>query len=207
MTSGGAFSAREQVEALNEIADELRRGDLGVLALGSAAVVLRTGQRSTTTKDLDLHVFPVDDVLELEETIQEAIARLGGTMQWEPDGASITAHVPVNGREIPVEIVLGRDEFIQPGVLEDAVEGAEDLQGVLVPSWEHIVTTKAEAWFDRAGRRQEKYLADLRTIREWMDDEDESLSSDEVRRLVELRPERKHRDMMLTIGRVFEGRM
>lgn len=66
---------------------------------------------------------------------------------------------------------------------------------------------KVEAWFDRTGRERDKYLADLRSIREWMDERDGELSGDEVRRLVELRPERKRREMMLTIGRIFEGRM
>lgn len=207
MSPPGTFSAREQIEALHDLADELRKGDVGVLVLGSAAVVARTGQRSTTTKDLDLHAFPVDDVLELQSVLEDAIGRLGGSMRWEPDGASITAHVPVGGREIPVEIVLGRDEFIPPEVLEDAVDTAEEQDGVLVPSWEHLVTMKAEAWFDRTGRRRDKYLEDLRTIRDWMDEQDEGLSEGEVRRLVGLRPERKRREILLTIGRIFEGRM
>lgn len=207
MSSSGTFTAREQIEALYRLAEELQEDDVGVLALGSAAVILKTGQRSTTTKDLDLHVFPVEDILALHDTIEQAIDRLGGTMAWEPDGATITAHVPVGGREISVEIVFGRDQFIHPEVLEDAVETAEEREGVLVPSWEHIVAMKAEAWFDRTGRQQDKYLADLRSIREWMDEQDGGLSESEVRRLVELRPERKRREMMLTVGRVFEGRM
>lgn len=207
MTPPGTFSAPEQVEALDSLATELRKTGIGVLALGSAAVILRTGQRSTTTKDLDLHVFPVDDILELEDKLDDALERLGGTMQWEPDGATITAHVPTGGREIPVEIVLGRDEFISPEVLADAVETAEDRDGVLVPSWEHIVTMKAEAWFDRTGTQRNKYLADLRSIREGMDEQDEDLREDEIHRLIAFRPERKRREMALTIGRIFEGRM
>lgn len=207
MSANGEFGARDQLKALEKIADEVREEGRDVLALGSAAVVLRTGHRSTTTKDLDVHAFPVDDIVALEEDLRDAIERLGGTMQWEPDGATITAHIPVGGWEIPVEFVFGRENFIEPEVLADAVDVAEERDGVLVPSWEHIVTMKGEAWFDRTGRKREKYLQDLRTIREWMDEEGGSLSRDEVRRLVELRPQRKRREMLLTIGRVFDERM
>ena len=207
MRSHAPFSADEQLQALGTIAEELRETDLDVLAPGSAAVVLRTGQRSIVTKDLDVHPFPSDDVLDLWDGIEEAIQRLGGSVEWEPDGATITAHVPMAGRDLPVEFVLGRENFIEPEVLEDAMETAEKRERVLVPSWEHIVVMKAEAWFDRTGREQETYLRDLTDIRDWMEETGTSLQRGEVERLVELRPERKHREMMLTIGRIFENRM
>lgn len=210
MSPEGAFTAEEQLAALERIAHELEGSDLGILALGSAAVVMRTGQRGTTTKDLDLHAYPVDDILAFEDGLRDAIERLDGRMSWEPDGASITAHVPHGAREIPVEFILGREDFIEPEVLEDAVETAEtaeEHEGILVPSWEHIVTMKAEAWFDRTGQEQRKYLSDLADIRDWMAEQDLDLDQAEARRLVGLRPERKRRDMLLTIGRVFEGRI
>lgn len=204
MSSGGAFTAEEQIRALERIAGELAESGLGVLALGSAAVVLRTGQRGTTTKDLDLHAYPVDDFMQFWDALEEAVDRLGGRMDLEEDGASITAYIPHSGPDIPVEFVLGREDFIEPEVLQDAVETAEEREGILLPSWEHIVTMKAEAWFDRTGQEQRKYLGDLADVRDWMAQADRTLDRAEVQRLVELRPERKRREMMLTIGRVFE---
>lgn len=203
MSASGRFTAEEQLKALQRIAAELRATELDVLALGSAAVVLRTSQRGTVTKDLDLHAFPVQDILAFEDAIEGTVKALGGHMHWEADGASITAHVPIGGRDIPVEFVLGREDFIEPEVLEDAVEHAEDREGLLVPSWEHIVAMKAEAWFDRTGQEKRKYLEDLRDIGDWMAEHDHSIRRAEVRRVVQMRPDRKHRDMLLTIERIF----
>ncbi len=203
MTASGRFTAEEQLQALQRIAAKLRGRGLEVLALGSAAVALRTGQRGSVTKDLDLHAFPVKDILAFQDAIEGAVEALDGHMQWEADGSSITAHVPIGGREIPVEFVLGREDFIEPEVLEDAVGDAEKREGLLVPSWEHIVAMKAEAWFDRTGQEKRKYLEDLRSIGDWMAEHGQGIRRVEVRRVVEMRPDRKHREMLLTIERIF----
>lgn len=198
------FGAEEQLRMLSRIADALDQTPLGVLALGSAAVILRTGPSGTVTKDLDLHVYPTDDILAFQDALEEAIVdRLEGRMAWEPDGASLTAHVPVMGKEMPVEIILGRENFIEPEVLEDAVRTAEEQDGVLVPSWEHIVSMKAEAWFDRSIHRKEKYLEDLWEIREILEETGDTLEREEVERLVGMRPERKHPGMTRIVIRVF----
>ncbi len=200
------FSDEEQLHALSKIVEALEDTTLGVLALGSAAVVLRSGARGSVTKDLDVHVYPVEDILAFQEALEEAIVdRLGGRMAWEPDGASITAHIPTPTQEIPVEIILGREDFIDPKVLDDAVASAEEHDGVLVPSWEHIVTMKAEAWFDRSGERKRAYRLDLREIANRLEETEANLQEDAIDRLVRLRPERKRREMKKIIYRIFEN--
>lgn len=205
MTPDRMVTPDEQLQVLRALADRLRAHGRRVLALGSAAVVLRTGQVDATTKDLDVFAYPVDDVVEFEEAIREAVEKLDGSARWEPDGASITLRVPVNGQDVPVEVILGREDFIQQEVLEDAVDGAGEAEDVLVPSWEHVVAMKAEAWFDRVGEEQRKYLLDLARIADSLDGHDERLDREEIQRIVELRPERKRTEMLRTIERVFAG--
>lgn len=207
MTAGAPLTASEQLEALELIAGELFDCGYRVLALGSAAVVLHTGQRGTTTKDLDIHVHPSGEFMPLYETIEEMVEQLGGSISLEPDGASLTAHVPLRGKDVTVEIVLGREDFIEPETLEDAVEGAEERDGFLVPSLEHLVAMKAEAWFDRTGEKERKYLKDLRDLEEWLADVDETIEREEVVRLIQMRPERKRMAMRRRIERTFEDRL
>lgn len=99
---------------------------------------------------------------------------------------------------------MGRRDFIEPNVLEDAVEGAQERESVLVPSLEHLVVMKAEARFDRTGPQERKYTQDLSALREWMEREKENLDRGEIGRLVAMRPERKHDDLRRTIERMFE---
>lgn len=140
--------------------------------------------------------------MEFHDAIEAATKALKGTMKQEPDGASITLHVPVRGRDVPIELITG-GEFITPEVLADAVKTATPREGLFIPSWEHLATMKAEAWFDRTGPEKAKYLLDLANLRDLMAQEAAPLSRREVRRLVRMREDRKRREMLLTIERVF----
>lgn len=207
MTGDRLITAEEQREAVALVARELGKRGLKVLALGSVAVLLRTGVTTSSSKDIDLHPFPVEDFIHYHDAIEEAAKALHGHMKLEPDGASITMHVPIRGGDVPVELITGREDFIHPNVLADAVKSAVVREGILVPTWEHLIAMKAEAWFDRTGPEKQKYLLDLSTIRDRTGEERAPLKRRELRRLVEMREARKREEMLRTIERVFAGQI
>lgn len=201
---GRPVTDEEHRQAVQVLVRELGKGGLSILAVGSTAVLFATG-RLGMTKDADVHPFPVEDWLAYHDLLEAVLERLGGTLQLETDGASMTAHIPVRGRNVPVELIEGREDFIQPEVLADAVASSRVIDGVHVPTWEHIVTMKAEAWFDRTGSKKDKFLEDLGELRDRIQDRGASLSRSEVRRLVGMRPERKHDAMNRVVDQTFSG--
>lgn len=197
----------EQREATRLVAGELAKHGLEVLVLGSVAVLLRVGGavRTSSTKDVDMHAFPVGDVVQYWDILEASAKNLHGSMRMGTDGAAFVLHVPVQGRDVPVEIIEGNEDFIPPMVLVDAVETAIRIDGVWVPTWEHIAVMKAEAWFDRTGDMKRKYLEDLATLAGHLRPGAERLNRSELKRLVAMREERKRQDMLLTLERVFAG--
>lgn len=182
------------------IAAELHKRGFGLMALGSSAVLLKSGAVGST-KDVDVHPFHVEDVEKYWTVVEEVAHALGGHHKFEKDGASITLHIRVRGQMVPVEFIEGREDFIEPEVLADALKSAKVVDGIHVPSWEHLVAMKTEAWYDRTGEKRVKYLADLGRIRERVEAARESLKAAELERVIKLRPARKHEEMLATAFR------
>ena len=191
-------------EALRALAAHFRPHGLRILALGSSAVLLKSGMAGGT-KDIDVHPFPVGDFERYWDAVGAVAQSLGGTVKLEPDGASITMHISTPHGMAPVELIEGREDFIEPHVLKDATETAHDVDGVLVPSWEHIAAMKAEAWFDRTGEARGKYREDMVKLAARFATDGTRLHAAELERLVRLRPARKQAEMLGTLFRVFDA--
>lgn len=191
----------EHREAIRLLVEALGKHDLKVMALGSTALLLRTG-RLGTTKDVDIHAFPLEDAERSFDTLEVIARDLGGHQKLSPDGATTTLWIPVRGLMVPVGLIEGGSEFITPEVLRDAIKTATVIAGAYVPSWEHFIAMKAEAHFDRTGEAQRKYLADLTLIRDRLPI-GSRLDAKELERVIRLRPSRKHADMLATAFRIF----
>ncbi|MHB8584889.1 MAG: nucleotidyltransferase [Thermoplasmatota archaeon] len=120
-------------EAVRIVDRELAQRGFRLMALGSTALLLRTG-RLGTTKDVDLHPFPVQDFETYLDATQDLARQLGGNAILEKDGASITLNISVRGKMVSVELIEGADEWISPAILADAVKTAENVGNILVPS-------------------------------------------------------------------------
>jgi len=193
-------SAAEQLQAVKLMAALVRPLHLRVLVLGRVALLLRSGVGGAT-KDVDAHLFPAEraDQAELLEILTATIEPGGGRARIEPDGRSISVHLPVQDRLVLVEIVMGGEDWIQQDVLEDAVRTAEEIDGVMVPSLEHLYVMKAEVFVDRRDAHSvNKARQDMVRITTDLRDDGAMLDMREVRRLVLMRPKRKH-DRMLDI--------
>jgi predicted nucleotidyltransferase len=194
----GIFSPDEQRTAVEGVAEALGPLGIRVMVLGRVAM-LYLFDMGRASKDVDIHPFPMkaNDLIEVHETLEAAVQEGGGRVRWEPDGRSMTVHFPIEDREIPVEIVLGGEDWISPEVLKDAVSTGTSIEGVMVPSPEHLLAMKAEAYFDRrAEPGVERFRDDMVDIVSGASDLDVSLDLDEVRRLVLMRPERKRTVML-----------
>lgn len=193
----GPVSPAQQVEAARGVALILDPLGFHLMALGNLAFLL-LGGRPRASKDVDVHVFPVRNDKEygaLVDGLEAGLRKTGGHFRIEQDGASITAHVPVGDALVMVELIEGRPEWIAPEVLLDAVRTARRTpQGILVPTAEHLLVMKAEAYADRQGPRKAEFLQDLASIVEaffpggQIDDE-------EVERLVAMRRSGKREAM------------
>ena len=86
-------------------------------------------------------------LVEMQERLESIVKEEGGHVRWEPDGRSMTVAYPLADRLIPVEIVLGGEDWISPEVLEDAIGTGTYIDHVLVPSPEHLLVMKAEAYW------------------------------------------------------------
>lgn len=197
------ISDAEHREALRALAAEFAKHGIRIMALGSSAVLLKSGMAGGT-KDIDVHPFPVGDFEKYWDAIELVAKNLGGTVKIEPDGASITMHIRIRDRMVPVELIEGREDFIEPHVLDDAKKSAQDVNGILVPSWEHVAVMKAEAWYDRTGETRAKYREDMVKLASRFAEDGTRLDAAELERLVKLRPERKHEEMLSTIFRVLD---
>jgi hypothetical protein len=190
----------EHREALRMLSAELAKRGYGMMALGSSAVLLKSGAIGST-KDVDVHPFHIEDVEKYWTVLDEIATALKGHYKFEKDGASVTLQITVRGRMVPVEFIEGREDFIEPHVLADALKSAKVVEGVYVPTWEHLVGMKTEAYFDRTGEKKTKYLADLGVIRERIEAAGEKLGAAELERVIRLRPEKKHQEMLQTAFR------
>jgi hypothetical protein len=193
-----AFSSDEQRLAVEGIADALRPLAINVMVLGRVALLYLFGE-GRASKDVDVHPYPMGsrDFMELHDQLEWVVKEGGGRVHWEPDGRSITVYYPIKDRHIPVELILGGEDWIDPHVLEDAI-GTGSLSGnVLVPSPEHLFVMKAEAYYDRQVHDDSnRFKDDMVQIVGMASRADVDLDPQEVRRLIMMRPPRKHTTMM-----------
>jgi len=192
------FDVSEQRAVTREVRDIVRPLGLKIMVLGRVALFYRYGFGGSS-KDIDLHPYPLRTVeLEvLNDELARALAARGGRMEWMPDGRVLVLHVPFEDRMAPVEVIFGGEDFIDERVLEDAIATGEEVDGVLVPSDEHLFVMKAEAYVDRRdGAAADKNLEDMIRIVEALDRRGARLGEKEVLRLIDMRPERKRRPMV-----------
>ncbi len=184
--------------AVEGVANALLPLDINVMVLGRVAM-LYLFDMGRASKDVDIHPFPMGsrDIVEMQERLVAIVEEKGGHVRWEPDGRSMTVAYPLADRFIPVEIVLGGEDWISPEVLEDAIGTGTYVGQVLVPSPEHLLVMKAEAYYDRmAERGHERFKDDMVQIVEGTERNRKGLDPLEVQRLVLMRPPRKHSIMM-----------
>jgi hypothetical protein len=193
-----AFSSDEQRLAVEGIADALRPLDINVMVLGRVALLYLFGE-GRASKDVDVHPFPMGsrDFMEMHDQLEGVVKEEGGRVSWESDGRSITVYYPIKERHIPVELILGGEDWIDTHVLEDAI-GTGSLSGnVLVPSPEHLLVMKAEAVYDRmASDEGNRFKGDMVQIAAMASRAGVDLDPREVHRLILMRPPRKHATMM-----------
>ena len=192
------FSSDEQRMAVEGVALALLPLDINVMVLGRVAM-LYLFDMGRASKDVDIHPFPMGsrDIVEMQERLDSIVREKGGHVRWEPDGRSMTVAYPMDDRFIPVEIILGGEDWISPEVLEDAIGTGTYMGHVLVPSPEHLLVMKAEAYFDRMTEPgHERFRDDMVQIVEGIERNRKSLYPAEIQRLVLMRPSRKHAIMM-----------
>lgn len=123
MTEVGVSEAEQRL-AVHLLADVLGERGFKILLLGSVAVLFKSGQGGLT-KDVDVHVPPSEDYESYYDALDWAVQRLGGPPpKLATDGSSITLWIPVEGRDVPVEVIEGREDFIDPVVLSDGMATA-----------------------------------------------------------------------------------
>jgi hypothetical protein len=168
------------------------------MVLGRVALLYLFGE-GRGSKDVDLHPYPMGsrDLMAMHDQLEAVVSGEGGRVRWEPDGRSMTLYYPIDDRLIPVEFVLGGEDWISPEVLEDAV-GTGTLSGlVLVPSPEHLLVMKAEAYYDRmAESTDNRFKDDMVQIVSGASRAGIAMDPLEVHRLILMRPPRKHHVMM-----------
>jgi hypothetical protein len=156
------FSTEEQVLAVERMCEVLRPMGMGVMVLGRVAMAFLY-DLGGASKDVDVHPFPLGgrDLVRMSELVERGLGP-GARVRWEPDGRSLTVMVPVGDREVPVELVLGGEDWIGESVLEDAVRTGEHRGGLVIPTPEHLFVMKAEAAVDRRdGRVSGKFRQDM----------------------------------------------
>ena len=185
-----AFSSDEQRLAVEGIADALRPLDINIMVRGRVALLYLFGE-GRASKDVDVHPYPMGtrDIMEMHDLLGSVVKDGGGRVHREPDGRSITVYHPIKDGHIPVELILGGEDFIDPLVLEDAI-GTGSLSGnVLVTSPEHLLVMKAEAFFHRmASRDNTRFKDDMVQIVGMASRTGVDLDPQEVNRLILMRP-------------------
>jgi len=192
----------EQKRILVELRERFSKENLNILILGSIAVHYRLGPVGKT-KDIDIRPFPIDDdSFEKYWNKLEAIKeRMDGSLNIERGGSTATLIVSLEGKEVTVEVIdAGGEKFLTKEVIDDMIDKSEEIEGLYLPSLEHIVVSKAEAYMDRTegDPNKEKFRQDLVKIRELLKEEELKLASEEIERIVNLRVERK-RDQLLNV--------
>lgn len=191
------FSVEEQRAIAKEVSELVRPLGLRIMVLGRVALFYRYGLGGLS-KDVDLHPYPLlnVDLLEVNDELTKVLAPRGGHLEWMADGRGLIIYVPFHERTAPVELIFGGEDWIDEIVLEDAILTGEEMDGVLVPSDEHLFVMKAEAYVDRRDQAVgDKYLTDMVQIVEALEQKGSRLDPDEISRLVSMRPKRKHDDM------------
>ncbi len=191
------FDVSEQRAITKEVSEIVRPLGLKIMVLGRVALFYRYGFVGSS-KDVDLHPYPLRSVEfeVLNDELTKALTARGGRLEWMPDGKVLVLHIPFEHRVAPVEIIFGGEDFIEEHVLEDAISTGEEIDGILVPSDEHLFVMKAEVSVDRRdGVASDKALTDMIRIVEALDQRGSGLDEKEVLRLIALRPERKQKAM------------
>jgi hypothetical protein len=192
------FSSDDQRTAVEGVAEALQPLDTNVMVLGRVALLYLFGE-GRGSKDVDLHPYPMGsrDLIAMHDQLEAVVSVNGGRVRWEPDGMSMTLYYPIDDRLIPVEFVLGGEDWISPKVLEDAV-GTGTISGrVLVPSPEHLLVMKAEAYYDRMAESSDnRFKDDMVQIVNGATRAGIALDPREVHRLILMRPPRKRPVMM-----------
>lgn len=202
MTSSEPVTEAEQRLAVEKIAPLLAEKGYETLLLGSVAVLYKT-DRGQLTKDVDIHVSPTGDIIRFYDDVEMISKSLEGRFQLMADGASITLYIPIGRADVPIEIIEGREDFIEPDVLSDALSSATQQGHVKIPTWAHLICMKAEAWFDRTGPEKSKFLEDLLEIKARLTRTSSLLDQHELERIIKLRPGRKHLEMRAILFREF----
>ena len=191
------FTVEEQRAIARIVSELVQPLELKIMVLGRVALFYRYGIGGSS-KDVDLHPYPLlkVDILEVNDELAKALASRGGHLEWMADGRGLIVYMPFEERTAPVELIFGGEDWIDEDVLEDAIRTGEEMDGVLVPTDEHLFVMKAEAYVDRRDRAvADKYLTDMIQIVEALEKRGSGLDLDEVTRLVSMRPVRKHEIM------------
>lgn len=155
------------------------------------------------TKDIDIRPFPIDDdyYIEYWGKLEDIKERIDGTLNIENGGSTATLIARLEKQKVTIELIdAGGEKFLTKEVIDDMIDKAERIEGVYVPSVEHLVVAKAEAYMDRTegDPSKEKFRQDLVKIRERLKEKGLELAVEEIERIVNLRVERK-RDRLLNV--------
>ncbi|MFP3871266.1 MAG: nucleotidyltransferase [Candidatus Aenigmatarchaeota archaeon] len=198
---------KEHRRAIEKIAEKFKEHDIDLLLLGSSSILYRYGS-VRRTKDIDVHPFPIEPYVDFYEDLEEIVEELDGSFNIETDASSITLFAEIEGKTLTIELIdAGGSHFLTREVLEDMIDQADEVDGVFVPSDEHLIVAKAEAYIDRNedDPAKEKFFEDLIDIREKIEEKDLKLNYDELKRIVGLRPERKQNRLTSIIDTQFSG--
>jgi len=197
----------EHRRAIEKISEKFKEHDIDLLLLGSSSILYRYGS-VRRTKDIDVHPFPIEPYVDFYEDLEEIVEKLDGSFNIETDGSSITLFAEIEGKTLTIELIdAGGSHFLTKKVLNDMIDQADEVNGVFVPSDEHLIVAKAEAYIDRneGDPAKEKFFEDLIDIREKIEEKDLELDYDELKRIVGLRPERKQSQLRSIIDTQFSG--
>jgi hypothetical protein len=191
------FTVDEQRAIARIVSELVQPLGLKIMVLGRVALFYRYGLGGSS-KEVDLHPYPLvdTDLLEVNDELAGALSSRGGHLEWMPDGRGLIVYIQFEERTAPVALIFGGEDWIDEHVLEDAIRTGEEMDGVLVPTDEHLFVMKAEAYVDRRDQTvADKYLTDMIQIVEALEKGGSRLDPDEVTRLVMMRPVRKHEKM------------
>ncbi|MFW6142344.1 MAG: nucleotidyltransferase [Candidatus Saliniplasma sp.] len=198
----------EHRKAIQKIAEKFKGHDLDLLLLGSSSVLYRYGT-VRRTKDIDVHPFPMEPYIDFYEDLEEIAEELNGSFNIETGGSSITFFADIHGETLTVELIdAGGTHFLTKEVLDDMIDRADEIDGVHVPSDEHLIVAKAEAYLDRNEEdiNKDKFFDDLIDLREKIEQGEIKLDNDEMKRVIGLRPEKKRSRLESIIDTQFSDR-
>ncbi len=195
----------EHYKVLEQLAKKFNQHGMELLLLGSSSVLYRYGHLRMT-KDIDVHPFPIDPYEKFYDELEKIVKEMGGYFRLERDGSSITLSVELDSKIFLIELIdAGDHHFLTKKVLDDMLENADKQGDVYVPSHEHIIVAKAEAYIDRnrGDPNKEKFFDDLSDIHEKMIERGIELDHDEVIRVIELRLKSKQKRLRRLITSQF----